>query len=64
MKIKKIFITGSPDVDIILDKKLPKLSHVKKRYDINFDNYAIAILHPVVTNTKFLKNEANCFTIV
>ena len=41
---KNIFITGSPDVDIILDKKLPKLSHVKKRYDINFDNYAIAIL--------------------
>ena len=50
---KNIFITGSPDVDIILDKKLPKLSHVKKRYDINFDNYTIAILHPVVTNTKF-----------
>ncbi len=58
---KNIFITGSPDVDIILDKKLPKLGHVKKRYDINFDNYAIAILHPVVTNTKFLKNEAKLF---
>ena len=58
---KNIFITGSPDVDIILDKKLPKLSHVKKRYDINFDKYAIAILHPVVTNTKFLKNEAELF---
>jgi UDP-N-acetylglucosamine 2-epimerase (hydrolysing) len=47
-----IFIIGSPDVDIILNKKLPNISLVKKRYDINFEKYAICMFHPVTTETK------------
>ena len=58
---KNIFIVGSPDVDIILSKSLPTLKEVKKRYDINFDKFAIAILHPVTTNIDNLKKEAKIF---
>ena len=47
-----IFTIGSPDVDIVLNKKLPNISLVKKRYDINFEKYAICIFHPVTTETK------------
>ena len=52
---RNIFITGSPDIDIILKKKLPSLEEVKKRYQIKYEDYAVAILHSVVTNTKYLK---------
>ncbi len=58
---QNIFIVGSPDVDVILSKKLPSLEKVKKRYKINFDKYAIGILHPVTTNIKNLKREAKIF---
>ena len=47
-----IFTIGSPDVDIILKKGLPKLNLVKKRYNIKFENYAICIFHPVTTEPK------------
>ena len=33
----KIFVIGSPDIDIMLSKKLPSLSKVRKKYNINFD---------------------------
>lgn len=58
---KNIYVTGSPDVDIILKKNQIKLSYVKKRYDINFNEYAIAILHPVVTNSEYLEKEVKIF---
>lgn len=43
---RKIFITGSPDVDLILSKKLPKLSKVLKRYKIFFKKFSILLFHP------------------
>jgi len=58
---KNIFIIGSPDVDIMKSNRLPKLDEVKKKYDINFENYGIALLHPVTTNIKNLKNETITF---
>jgi UDP-N-acetylglucosamine 2-epimerase (hydrolysing) len=50
-----IFVTGSPDVDLILSKKLPLLSVAKKRYNINFSSFAIAIFHPITTDVNNLK---------
>jgi UDP-N-acetylglucosamine 2-epimerase (hydrolysing) len=44
-----IFRIGSPDVDIMVSDSLPTLDQAKNRYDILFDKYAIAILHPVTT---------------
>ena len=51
-KSNNIFVIGSPDVDIILKKKLPNFSSVKKRYDIKFNDYAICLFHPVSTELK------------
>ena len=50
-----IFVTGSPDVDLILSKNLPSLEDAKKRYNINFDSFVIAVFHPVTTDLKNLK---------
>tara|TARA_S200000501_G_C20493281_1_gene599196 strand:- start:9 stop:671 length:663 start_codon:yes stop_codon:yes gene_type:complete len=53
---KNIFITGSPDVDLLLSKKLPTLNDVYKKYNIKFKSYGIAIFHPVTTDIKNLKS--------
>lgn len=58
---KNIFIVGSPDVDVILSDNLPTLKKVKKRYEIKFNKFAIAILHPVTTNIKNLERESKIF---
>lgn len=54
---KNVFIVGSPEVDLMKSKDLPDIEEVKKRYGINFENYAILIFHPVTTNLKFLKSD-------
>jgi UDP-N-acetylglucosamine 2-epimerase (hydrolysing) len=51
-----IYTIGSPDIDIMMSENLPTIADVKMRYDIKFDNYAIAMYHPVTT-------EINEFTI-
>jgi UDP-N-acetylglucosamine 2-epimerase (hydrolysing) len=56
-----IFEVGSPDVDIILSKNLPKMETVRKIYNIRFDKFSIAIIHPVTTNLKNLKKESEIF---
>jgi UDP-N-acetylglucosamine 2-epimerase (hydrolysing) len=58
---KNIFVVGSPDIDLILSKKLPALKKAKERYEINFRSYAIAILHPVTTDLKNLEKNAKIF---
>ena len=58
---KYIFEVGSPDVDAILSKKLPKIESAKKRFNIRFDKFSIAIMHPVTTNIANLKKESEIF---
>ena len=58
---KGIFVVGSPDVDLILSKKLPSLERVKRRYGINYDEYSISIIHPVTTNLSNIKREAKLY---
>jgi len=58
---KYIFEVGSPDVDLILNKNLPKIESARKRYNIKFNNFSIAIIHPVTTNLKNLKRESEIF---
>lgn len=55
---KKVFIIGSPDIDILLKKKLD-LQKTKKRYGINFKDFAILIWHPVTSELVNLKNSTN-----
>jgi len=56
-----IFKIGSPDVDIMLSDKLPTLDNVIKHYEIPFDKYAIAMLHPVTTELELIENQAKVF---
>ena len=49
---KSIFVIGSPDIDIMVSKKLPTMSKVKRQYNINFREYSILIFHPVTTELK------------
>lgn len=58
---QSVFIIGSPDVDIMFSKNLPTLDVAKKYYDITFDNYAIAMFHPVTTEAKEIKHYAENF---
>ena len=55
---KNIFVTGSPDIDILKKNNRPNISEVKKRYGISYDNYIISFLHPVTTQSK-LYNKKN-----
>lgn len=45
----RIFVIGSPDIDIMMSNQLPSLDKARKRYDINFEDYAILMYHPVTT---------------
>ena len=54
-KKQNIFVIGSPDTDIILKKKLPRIEEVKKRYDILFKEYSILLWHPVTSEIDKLK---------
>lgn len=51
---KNIYVTGSPDIDVLLKSKLPSINSVKKKYSINFRKYSIAVFHPVTTEFEKL----------
>jgi len=53
-----IYKIGSPDIDIMLSDSLPTIEEVKQRYQISFDNYAIAMLHPVTTELDIQEENA------
>ncbi|ELA09289.1 UDP-N-acetylglucosamine 2-epimerase [Moraxella macacae 0408225] len=44
-----IFIIGSPDLDVMISKQLPTFTQVKQHYNLPFDEYAIAMFHPVTS---------------
>ena len=50
-KENTIYQIGSPDVDVMLSDNLPSLKDAMSRYQIDYENYAIAILHPVTTES-------------
>ena len=50
----RIFVIGSPDIDIMMSDKLPSLSDAKERYEINFDKYGILMYHPVTTEYEII----------
>lgn len=53
-----IFITGSPDLDVMLSTGLPTLEEAKKHYGIHFEKFAISMFHPVTTEIHHLKDHA------
>ena len=53
-----IYVIGSPDIDIMLSDKLPSIGRVKEYYDIEFEEYAVVLYHPVTTELKAQKRNA------
>lgn len=58
---ESIFVIGSPDVDIMFSDTLPTLQVAKDYYEIAFENYAIAMFHPVTTEVDNIDVYANSF---
>ena len=56
-----IFVIGSPDLDLMDSKNLPTLSESKTYYNIEFDEYAIAMYHPVTTEYNNIKQNIKEF---
>jgi UDP-N-acetylglucosamine 2-epimerase (hydrolysing) len=56
-----IFTIGSPDIDIMSSDDLPILEIVKNYYQIDFDQYAIVMFHPVTTEAKQMQQYAADF---
>jgi len=53
-----IFVIGSPDIDIMFSDTLPSLEVAKSYYDIEFEDYAIAMFHPVTTEFETMELNA------
>lgn len=58
---ESIFQIGSPEFDLMYSSNLPSIEDVLDRYEIPFQNYAIAILHPVKTETDANQENAKIF---
>lgn len=56
-----VYIIGSPDLDLMNPKTLPALDFVKDYYEIPFDDYAIAMYHPVTTEYDSIQESIQCF---
>lgn len=59
-----VFVLGSPDLDLMDSKNLPSLASVKNYYNINFDDYSIAMFHPVTTEYENIQEYAKNFVEV
>jgi len=44
-----VYVTGSPDIDVMFSKDLPSLREVRRDYKVDFKKYAVLIYHPVTT---------------
>lgn len=58
---KSIFILGSPDLDLMNENNLPSLNEAKKYYQIEFNNFSIAMFHPITTEYRKIKKYAKSF---
>lgn len=58
---ESVFALGSPDVDIMFSDELPTLEEAKKHYDLEFTDFAIAMFHPVTTESKHMEQYAKDF---
>ena len=56
-----IKVIGSPDLDIMRSEDLPLIEEVKDYYDIAFNDYAIAMFHPVTTEYNNMATYAENF---
>ena len=52
---ERIFVIGSPDIDIMLSDTLPSFAkQAYEKYEVDFDTYSIFMYHPVTTEVEKL----------
>jgi len=54
---ERIYVIGSPEIDVMCGGDLPDISAVKKHYEIPFEKYAILLFHPVTTEQGSLRKQ-------
>ena len=58
---ESIHTIGSPDLDLMDPSRIPKLDLVKQYYEIPFDEFSIAMFHPVTTEYDDVKQQIRYF---
>jgi UDP-N-acetylglucosamine 2-epimerase (hydrolysing) len=56
-----IYTIGSPDIDIMFSDTLPDLATAKNYYQIQFEDYALVMFHPVTTESGEMKQYTDNF---
>lgn len=56
---ESVYVTGSPDLDVMKSDELPDLDEVRGKYHIPFEKYGIILFHPVTTEEGLLKKTEN-----
>src|SRR6266487_594247 len=56
-----IYVIGSPDMDMMLSDKLPLWKEVKHYYEIPFEDFAVALFHPVTTEAEYMEQYAEAY---
>ena len=59
--IENIHVIGSPELDAFSSKDLPSVDEVKRRYQIEFEDYGVSLYHPVTTELKLTRKKAELF---
>lgn len=49
-----IYVIGSPDIDVIMRPPSLDINSIKRRYEIEFEEYAVLMYHPVTTEVEHL----------
>lgn len=55
---ERIFVIGSPELDVHAEPSGISLDDVRNRYDINFNEYGIVIFHPVTSEQSSIGRQA------
>ena len=53
----RIFVIGSPDIDILISNSLPGIEDAKSWYEIPFEKWGILMYHPVTTEVGELRKK-------
>lgn len=59
---ERIFVVGSPEVDVLTSDDLPTLDEVRHHYTIPFAEYGVLVIHPVTTEPA--ANRPNAAVVV
>ncbi len=57
---RRIYVIGSPDIDVMLSGSLPSCEAAKAYYGIGFSSFAICMYHPVTTEYEDIAKNADC----